>query len=921
MNPGIEAAFDRQPPKRSVEAERRQNGSANALPLRLLLRFSDAGIERRFVEQYVAFYFRYAQASLVLGLLLVIGDYLVDHFAHSGGQANLLRLTIGVPVLAPALVYSALPTARRHWQPVMAGFIVALAVCLFWILLRIDAEGGAGLKTWVGVLNFTFLEFYCFVILGVQFRYALACGLLILCAFEAAMWAHAGLSAAEVAYWSYHVVTLFMLAAGIGWWREFLLRKEFSARTALDEARAAAEELARVKGAFLATMSHEIRTPLNGVLGMNELLIDSDLAPEQRAWAEGVQASGRHLLGVISDILDFSKVDSGAMQLESVDFSVVDLVEEAVLMFAQPAQAKGLELAARFDPPAEQLSLSGDPFRLRQVIANLISNAIKFTGEGEVIVSASVSDDTGHDVALHLCVEDTGIGVAPEAQARIFEQFAQADGSTTRTHGGTGLGLAICTRLLELMGGRIRLESARGEGSKFHIELRLPKSVAALPAAAPGASLAGLRVLVVDANRSVREILRRQLQGWAMSVDCAADGPEALLFIEAAARAGRPFQLALLDRDLPGIDGLQLARDIRERPSIPPLAVILLTSAYAGCAPRTRAAPEAPDSVEKPVRRVRLLSAITRALDPSAPGGSSAPLPLARPRDALRGHVLLVEDNAINQRVAIAMLTRFGLSVSVAADGAKAVEMVREETFDLVLMDCQMPLMDGPEATRRIRAWEATRKPRGAALPIVALTANAIAEDRAACAAAGMTGYLAKPITGASLFEVLAGHLEAPNPAAAQGVVAAAQKPATPGPTPRAMPEPARSIFDPQVLAELPMVADGTDPDFALSVLEQFVRLSTQAMARCRDAVVAPGGEATLRDVHTLKSSSAQVGAQALAACAAELEEQLRAGTLPTAADWSLLEDEHQRAVETIQAHLDRAQGSAPRSVAEHSPA
>jgi signal transduction histidine kinase/CheY-like chemotaxis protein/HPt (histidine-containing phosphotransfer) domain-containing protein len=910
MNTVDEVTSVHKPIQQTPAAKRRPSGGGNSLPLRLMLRFPDARIEHRFVDHYIAFYFRYAQASLALGLLLIIGDYLVDHLAHPGGHANLLRLTIGVPAVVVALAYSALPTARTHWQPVMAGFIVALAVGLFGILLRIDGEGGAGLQTWVGVLNFTFFEFYCFVILGVQFRYALASGLLILCAFESAMWAHAGLSAVQVAYWSYHVVTLFILAAGIGWWREFLLRKEFSARTSLREAREAAEHLAQVKGDFLATMSHEIRTPLNGVLGMNELLIDSDLAPHQRAWAEGVQSSGRHLLGVINDILDFSKVDSGRMQLESVDFTVVDVVEEAVLMFAQPAQGKGLELAACFDAPTEQLSLRGDPSRLRQVIANLISNAIKFTSEGEVIVRASVTDQTEHEVALRLCVQDTGIGVAPAAQARIFEQFAQADGSTTRNFGGTGLGLAICRRLLELMGGSIRLESTPGEGSKFYIELRMARSAASPPVAA-GSALAGVRVLVVDDNRSVREILQQQLQGWAMLVDCAADGVDALLRIEEASREGRPFQLALLDSHLPHVDGRELARAIRELPSRPLVKPILLSSAYAGADREAHQALELLDSVDKPVRRAELMRTITRTLNPNAPGLADVPLPPAGTTNVLEGHVLLVEDNAINQLVATTMLRKFGLSVSLAGDGSEAVERVRDETFDLVLMDCQMPVMDGLEATRRIRAWEATQAPLRSALPIVALTANAIAEDREACAAAGMTGCLSKPMTGATLFDVLSRHLPAAALTTPTRNPISVPTPAASTATVRATAASVRPVFDASVLAELPMVADGTDPDFALLVLEQFLRLSAQTMARCEEAMAAADVAATEHEMHSLKSSSAQVGALALSACAAELEAGLRAGLVPTREDWRCLQDGQQRAVQAIKAHLGRARSQA----------
>jgi CheY-like chemotaxis protein/HPt (histidine-containing phosphotransfer) domain-containing protein len=341
---------------------------------------------------------------------------------------------------------------------------------------------------------------------------------------------------------------------------------------------------------------------------------------------------------------------------------------------------------------------------------------------------------------------------------------------------------------------------------------------------------------------------------------------------------------------------------------------MLLKSAYASADPQTRQALGALNSIDKPVRRADLLRTIIRTLDPSAPGGPGAPLPSAGITGALRGHVLLVEDNVINQRVATTMMNRFGLSVSLAADGAQALEMVRDQPFDLVLMDCQMPVMDGFEATRRIRAWEATRTPLGPALPIVALTANAIAEDREACALAGMTGYLSKPITGASLFEALAVHLEAPESAASTGVAASSViAPATPSP--------ARPIFDTSVLAELPMVADGTDPDFALSVLDQFLEMSAQALARCETAIASADGETIVREAHTLKSSSAQVGALALAACAAELEERLRAGLPMAREDWGRLQDGYRGAAQAIKAHLMRARDEGAGTPAENCPA
>ncbi len=885
----------------------------NPLPLRLLLRFSAGPYEKEFVDHYVSFYYRYAQASLVLGLLLVFGDFLVDHLAHLGGQANLYRLQVCMPLVTMGLLFSFLPAARRHWQPVMAGFIVALALCLFWVLLRIDDEGGAGLKTWVGVLNFTFLEFYCFVILGVQFRFALAAGLSILFAFESAMWAHAGLSAGEVAYWSYHVVTLFMLAAGIGWWREYVLRKEFVARTSLDDARESAERLARIKGDFLATMSHEIRTPMNGVLGMNELLIDSDLQPQQRAWAEGVQASGRHLLGVINDILDYSKADSGHMHLEAVDFALADVVEEAVWMFAQPAEGKGLELAAQFEPSTARLAVRGDPFRLRQVIANLIGNAIKFTAEGEVMVRVTLRGQTDSDASIRVAVQDTGIGIAPGAQDRIFEHFAQADASTTREYGGTGLGLAICKRLLELMGGSIRVESTPGRGSTFIAELRLAKASEVDAAVSAGVLPEGARALIVDDNPSVRQILEQQLQDLALDVSCAASGIEALQMIDAAAQAGRPFSLALLDLHMPHMDGLQLARAMHEQPPATPVKVIMMSSTRASADPQALQVLAGIPCLYKPVRRADLRRVVFSTLGASSTGWQGKPPGAEGDGARLRGRVLLVEDNAINQRVAIAMMEKFGLTATLAVNGAEAVEKVRGQAFDLVLMDCHMPVMDGLEATRRIRAWEASRGSGRPALPIVALTANAMAGDREACAAAGMSDHLPKPFAGASLFHTLARHLErAPSAPAA-----------TPAPPmPAAATAPLRhAVFDPTVLAALPMVADGSEPEYAWSVLEQFMRDSAELIDLRRQAAAAADDAGVLRAVHTLKSTSAQVGATALAAIAGEIENELRIGRRPDGDGWTRLHVEHQQALCAIASHLESARSpQETRSLAEGCP-
>jgi signal transduction histidine kinase/DNA-binding response OmpR family regulator len=854
------------------------------LPLRVLLAFSSRGYERRFVDHYVAFYFRYAQVALGLGLLLVLGDFGVDLLDHPGLQSNFLRLKLCLPVLLVALAYSFAPSARRHWQPVMAGFIVTMAFCLFWILLRIDAEGGSGLRTWVGILNFTFLEFYCFVILGVQFRFALAAGLLILLAFEAAMWAHSGLSARAIAYWSYHVVTLFMLSAGVGWWREYLLRKEFSARTSLVEARACAEDLARLKGDFLATMSHEIRTPMNGVLGMTELLLDSTLSDTQRRHAQTIRSSGEALLTILNDILDLSKMEAGKVELDPVEMDPRDLGEEALQLLALQAQHKELDLAWRTGADVPAL-IRADPTRLRQILLNLLGNAIKFTDAGAVtLLIEREADDidaaaSGHCM-LRFSVSDNGIGISPEARARLFQPFVQADGSTTRRYGGTGLGLVVCKQLTEMMGGAIGVESEPDRGSTFWFTTRVEVLDAGIPA--PLADLRGLRVLVVDHGPGRCREMQQQIE--AMGGECivAEEGAAALAILHRARGEGRPVPVALVEATLPGMGGLALLRAVRADTRLRETALVLFCSlAESGHAETSRVV-DADRILSRPVRRAELAGALS-SLCGRAPRELASAMPVegvAR----LRAQVLLVEDNATNRTVAAALLKRLGMTVVQANDGAEGVARVCAATgaqaFDVVLMDCQMPGMDGFEATRRIRSWE-RELGREPPLPIVALTANAMAGDREVCIAAGMTDYLSKPFTGAQLGAMLSRHL------------------------PRQDSVAATAVFDVSVLESLPMVVDGSEPGFVTQVLEEYLRDGNAMLAACRSSLGAGDQPTTLRCIHTLRSSGAQVGALRAAALAGNLETRMRQGHSLDEAGMAAIEDEHRRVQAVIRNHLD----------------